>query len=61
LVDIGSDEESFLAESDTSYLVDNIVQDTEGQSWYRLVEDETGLTGWLPADDLPGFTVVDGG
>ncbi|MEL6307760.1 MAG: protein phosphatase 2C domain-containing protein, partial [Chloroflexota bacterium] len=27
LVDIGSDEESFLAESDTSYLVDNIVQD----------------------------------
>lgn len=61
LADIGSDEDAFLAASETPYRVDNIVQDTEGQSWYRLVEEETGETGWLPANDLPGFTVVSGG
>lgn len=59
--DIGGESDAFLAASNTPYLVDNIVQDTEGQSWYRLVESETGETGWLPADDLPGYTVQTGG
>src|SRR5690606_33560522 len=54
---VGSDVGSFLTSSNTPYLINNITEDSEGQLWYLLLEEDTGQTGWIVESDLPAYTI----
>ncbi|MEM9951283.1 MAG: protein phosphatase 2C domain-containing protein [Chloroflexota bacterium] len=54
---VDSDVDAFLALIDTPYLIQTITQNSEGHTWYRLVDNNTNQTGWLSEDTLPTYQV----
>lgn len=44
---------AFVAALGTTYFIDNIFEDSEGQLWYRLLDQETDQLGWVSETDLP--------
>lgn len=54
---IGSDVASFLATAGVTYQINNITQDSEGQLWYLLLEDETNQTGWVAESNMPAYSI----
>lgn len=59
-VRVGDDEvASFAAAPDTPYVVQDIYQpeNADDAVWYRLLDDDTGQTGWVSAEDLPAYTI----
>lgn len=51
LVQIGESVGSFVTVPNTPYLIQEIFEDSEGQLWYRLLDDESAQTGWIAAID----------
>ena len=54
---IGSDVGSFLTSPNTAYFIETITEDSTGQLWYLLLDDNSQQTGWLAQNDLPAYTV----
>lgn len=46
---------AFVASPGTNYSIDDIFEDSEGQLWYRLLEQESNQVGWVLASDLPDY------
>jgi hypothetical protein len=51
---------SFVAAPDTPYIVQTIYRadEDDGATWYRLLDESAGQSGWIAADDLPAYTIV---
>ena len=54
---VGSDVASFSASADVPYRINNITQDSEGQLWYLLLEEDSNQTGWVAESDMPAYTI----
>jgi hypothetical protein len=52
LVRVGESVGSFLTVPNTPYLIQEIFEDSEGQLWYRLLDEESHQTGWIAARDV---------
>jgi protein phosphatase len=46
---------AFVATPETPYLIDEIFEDSEGQLWYRLLDQESEQSGWVLEADLPNY------
>jgi hypothetical protein len=52
LVRVGETVGSFVTAPNTPYLIQEIFEDSEGQLWYRLLDEESHQTGWIAARDV---------
>lgn len=49
---IGEAQVSLMTEPGVTYLVEESAEDSEGQLWYRLLDENSGEGGWVKAEDL---------
>jgi PPM family protein phosphatase len=52
LVRVGESVGSFVTVPNTPYLIQEIFESSEGQLWYRLLDEATQQTGWVAAQDV---------
>jgi serine/threonine protein phosphatase PrpC len=52
LVRVGESVGSFVTIPDTPYIIQEIFESSEGQLWYRLLDEESNQTGWIAASDV---------
>jgi len=52
LVRVGESVGSFVTIPDTPYIIQEIFEGSEGQLWYRLLDEESNQTGWIAASDV---------
>ena len=54
---VNSEIGAFLTSTNAHYFIETVTEDSTGQIWYLLLEEETQQTGWLAESDLPAYTV----
>lgn len=55
LAQVGGEVGSFVAAPQSPYRIDERFEDSEGQVWYRLLEESTEQTGWVTESELPAY------
>jgi serine/threonine protein phosphatase PrpC len=51
-VGVGESVGSFVTIPDTPYIIQEIFESSEGQLWYRLLDEESNQTGWITASNV---------